>query len=85
MAAPWKRGEVQGIAIVDVRTGGSWVVAGKEWNAWISWSYGNIAVVRVERGTTGPELQVLACNAVNRTCEKLTDSTDSFFTLLPNS
>jgi hypothetical protein len=60
-------------------------VADEEWNAWISWSYGDIAVVRVERGTTGPEVAVLACNAVERTCERLSDSGDSFFTLLPNS
>jgi hypothetical protein len=72
-------------AFVDVRTGESWVVAGKEWNAWISWSYGDIAVVRVERGTTGPELDFLACDAVKRTCERLSNHSDSFFSLLPNS
>ena len=68
-----------------MRTGENWVVAGKEWNAWISWSYGDIAVLRVERGTTGPEIEFLACNAGKRTCEPLSDNEDSFFTLLPNS
>jgi len=85
MAAPWKDGESLGAAFVNVLSGEKWVVAGKEWNAWISWTYGNVAVVRVERGTTGPELAVLACNAVERTCEQLSDSDDSFYTLLPNS
>ena len=85
MAAPWREGESLGVAFVNVRTGEDWVVAGEEWNAWISWSYGDIAVVRVEWGTTGPELEVLACNAVKRTCERLSDSEDSFFTLLTNS
>jgi len=62
------------VAFVDVRTGESWVVAGEEWNAWISWSYGDVAVLRVERGTAGPDLELLACHAVNRTCDRLSNS-----------
>lgn len=85
VAAPWRDGESLGVAFLNVRTGESWVVAGEEWNAWISWSYGHIAVVRVERGTTGPEIEFLACDAVKRTCERLSDNDDSFFSLLPNS
>lgn len=85
VAAPWRDGDSRGAAFVDVRTGRSWVVAGENWNAWISWSYGHIAVVRVERGTTGPEIEFLACHAVKRTCEQLADHDDSFFSLLPNS
>lgn len=85
LAAPWRKGESLGVAFMNMRTGEKWVVAGEEWNAWISWSYGDIAVVRVERGTTGPELDLLACNVVKRTCERLADHEDSFFTLLPNS
>jgi hypothetical protein len=85
LAAPWNGvGESLGVAFVDVRTGESWVVAGEDWNALISWSYGDVAVVRVERGTAGPDLEFLACNAVERTCERLSNG-GGFFTLLPNS
>lgn len=85
LTAPWKGDDGSlGVAFVDVRTGESWVVAGADWNALISWSYGDVAVVRVERGTAGPDLEFLACDAVERTCEQLSDG-GGFFTLLPNS
>lgn len=85
VAAPWRDGESLGVAFVDVRTGETWVVTGERWNAWISWTDGDIAVVRVERDSTGPELEFLACDAVQRSCERLSDHADSFFSLLPNS
>lgn len=84
VAAPWRDGTSLGVAFANVRTGESWVVAGKEWNAWFSWSYGDIAVIRVEHETTEPE-EFLACHAVEKTCEQLSDHEDSFFSLLPNS
>jgi hypothetical protein len=81
LAAPWSDGVSRGVAFVDVRTGESWVVAGANWNPWISWSYGDVAVLRIELTSTGPDLKLLACHAVERTCERLTGGGR----LLPNS
>jgi hypothetical protein len=69
--APWKTAESLGVAFVDVRTGKSWHVTGNDWNAWTSWSYGDVAVLHVERGTAGPDLELLACDAVKHVCERL--------------
>lgn len=82
VAAPWRDGESLGVSFVDVRSGESWVVVGDDWNAWISWSYGDVAVLRVERGTAGPDLEFLACDSVKRTCERLPNSG---YAVLPNS
>jgi hypothetical protein len=82
LAAPWRDGESRGVAFVDVGTGESWVVVGEEWNPWISWSYRDVAVLHVERGSAGPDLDLIACHAVRRTCDRLADSGGR---LLPNS
>jgi hypothetical protein len=55
---------------------------GEHWNAWIAWSYGDVAVLRVERGTAGPDLGLFACDARARECTQL-ESGGSI--LLPSS
>ncbi len=60
-----------GAAFVDLRTGETWPVVGDDWNAWIAWSYGDVAVLRVERGTAGPDLGLFACDAEARECTRL--------------
>ncbi len=61
-----------GAAFVDLRDGEIWPVAGEHWNAWISWSYGNIAVLRVEWDSgSGPAPGLFACDAVARECTPL--------------
>ena len=60
-----------GAAFVDLRTRETWPVVGEHWNAWISWSYGEIAVLRVERGTAGPDLGLFACDVDAHECSQL--------------
>lgn len=52
-----------GAVIVNIRTGKQWRVPNPAY-PWISWSYGDIAMV-----DTGDQL--LACDAARRTCERL--------------
>lgn len=72
-----------GAAFVQLRTGETWPVVGQHWNAWISWSYGDIAVLRVEwESGSGPAPGLFACDAEARECTQL-QSGGSF--VLPSS
>lgn len=64
-----------GAAIVNVRTGETWNLGEGDdgFYAWISWAYGNIAVVEADHdgAASGPR-PLLVCDAVKRECETLT-------------
>lgn len=71
-----------GVAITDVRTGARWKPFAKSVYAFFSWTYGDVAVMRIHR-ETDPDLswQLVACHAGRRTCEPLRSRGD---VLLPN-
>jgi hypothetical protein len=62
-------GDDHGIAVIDVRTGARWDLLDKKFYGYLSWSYDDIAVVKVDLdgGTTS---YLLACEAAARTCER---------------
>ena len=69
--APTETKDTHGAAIVDVRSGETWNLLPRErrFYAWISWSYGDVALVLVDR--EGREQRLLACDAVKRECHQL--------------
>ena len=69
LLSPWSTDDSQGAAVVDVRTGARWNMLDYKFYAWISWTYGDLALVLVER--EHGEDPLLACDAVKRTCAEL--------------
>ena len=69
LLSPWSTDDSQGAAVVDVRTGARWNMLDDKFYAWISWTYGDLALVLVER--EHGEDPLLACDAVKRTCAEL--------------
>lgn len=73
-----------GAAVVDMRSGDTWELPPDDFYGWISWSYGDIATVVVDRGINGngSTPMLLACDAGTRSCDRL--RLDGDF-VLPNS
>ena len=82
VVSAWDTGGSLGVGFVDLGSGQSWEALGKGWNAWIAWTYANVAVLRVESGTSGPDLGLFACGAEARACSRLPSSGS---VLLPSS
>ena len=59
-----------GAAIVDLRTGETWKLLEGGFYAYISWAYGDVAVVKVDLEQRDTE-RLLACDAVKRECQPL--------------
>lgn len=60
--------DVDGAAIADVRSGDLWHLPLSESYAWIAWSYGDLALVQIEREGT-EETSLIACDAVTHDCD----------------
>lgn len=56
-------GTHHGAVIIDIGTGETWYPAAEGYH-WISWSYGDLALIHTEE-------ELLACDAARRTCESL--------------
>ena len=63
--------EAHGAAVVDVRSGEMWrlLPGERRFYAWISWSYGDLALVLVDQD--GQEQRLLACDASKQVCRPL--------------
>ncbi|HUR13489.1 MAG TPA: hypothetical protein VM097_03230 [Mycobacteriales bacterium] len=71
-----------GVAITDVRTGEAWRPFTKATYAFFSWSYGDVAVMRVNpRVQESNRWSLVACYVVRRVCKTLGDGSH---VLLPN-
>ena len=72
--APWESEEgSHGAAIADVPSGSVWNLPGRPFYAWISWSYGDLAVVLEDRnsGQNDARQDLLACDPARRECDPL--------------
>jgi len=69
--APWEGdgGEGHGAAIADVASGEVWKLPLPEFYAYVAWSYGDVALVLVERDQVLESF--LACHATTQTCDRL--------------
>ena len=85
VVSDWWTDDSHGVAIVDVGTGQTWKVAelvdertGETWSLsakknyfTFAWSYGDLALVRVEPWRGRAEETLLACDAVTHVCDEL--------------